>query len=232
MRFSLEFMQSNTPHPVSTLKLVEARYMYWYSLTPLDVILLRDAKPFLPGARAWAGSVFPPNGHTLVGALRSILGNKSDISLKGVFFCRETTDQGNLDLYLPRPLGFFHSKPLIPLAWYDHHYLNQVIWDNQQPCPLVSKKIEESSIKAEKVKCRQYLPWRVIANYLTQGIIPAQDWQLQNPGEDQPWIVETRSHNSIQPDSKQVKDSDGYFVENAIRMLPGWKLAVSSSPQI
>jgi hypothetical protein len=30
--------------------------MYWYTLTPLDVILLRDAKPFTPGERAWAGS--------------------------------------------------------------------------------------------------------------------------------------------------------------------------------
>lgn len=30
--------------------------MFWYTLTPLDVLLLRDAKPFTPGERAWAGS--------------------------------------------------------------------------------------------------------------------------------------------------------------------------------
>lgn len=58
--------------------------MYWYSLTPIDVLLLRDAKPFTPGERAWAGSVFPPNGHAIAGALRGCLGTKKTIfKLKG-----------------------------------------------------------------------------------------------------------------------------------------------------
>ena len=34
--------------------------MPWYTITPLDTVLFRDAKPFAPGERAWAGSVFPP----------------------------------------------------------------------------------------------------------------------------------------------------------------------------
>ncbi|MFM7714712.1 MAG: type III-B CRISPR module-associated Cmr3 family protein, partial [Microcystis sp.] len=46
--------------------------MYWYTITPLDVLLLRDAKPFSPGERAWAGSTFPPNGHTIAGALSAL----------------------------------------------------------------------------------------------------------------------------------------------------------------
>ncbi|MFN5658855.1 MAG: type III-B CRISPR module-associated Cmr3 family protein, partial [Pseudanabaena sp.] len=39
--------------------------MFWYKLTPLDVLMFRDAKPFSPQERAWAGSVFPPNNHAI-----------------------------------------------------------------------------------------------------------------------------------------------------------------------
>jgi CRISPR-associated protein (Cas_Cmr3) len=46
--------------------------IYWYTLTPLDVLLFRDAKPFTPGERAWAGGNFPPTGHAISGAIRSI----------------------------------------------------------------------------------------------------------------------------------------------------------------
>ncbi|TVQ42979.1 MAG: CRISPR-associated protein Cmr3 [Gloeocapsa sp. DLM2.Bin57] len=204
--------------------------MYWYSITPLDVILLRDAKPFSPGTRAWAGSIFPPNGHTIVGALRSILPNKSDIQLKGVFFCRETANQDHL-LYLPRPFGFLKSQALIPLTWYDNHYLNQIIWDKQQTCPLVAETKDYNSQtedeEEEEKKYRQFLPWDIVAKYLDTGKIAASDWELQHPGEDKPWTIETRSHNTIQADTKQVKDSDGYFVENAIRLKTGWKLAIA-----
>ncbi|MEY3825971.1 MAG: hypothetical protein RLZZ148_785 [Cyanobacteriota bacterium] len=30
----------------------------------------------------------------------------------------------------------------------------------------------------------------------------------------------------MKPGSKQVEDADGYFVEKAIRMLPGWSIAI------
>lgn len=56
--------------------------MFWYTLTPYDVLLFRDAKPFTPGERAWAGSVFPPNGHTLAGAIRGLLGKKSHLTAR------------------------------------------------------------------------------------------------------------------------------------------------------
>ncbi len=61
--------------------------MYWYTLTPLDIWLFRDAKPFTPGERAWAGSVFPPNGHTIAGALRGLLQSHHDLTLCGPFLC-------------------------------------------------------------------------------------------------------------------------------------------------
>ncbi len=65
--------------------------MYWYKLTPLDVLMLRDAKPFSPQQRAWAGSVFPPNGHTLAGALRGLIGDKKDLKITVYFYAIKPT---------------------------------------------------------------------------------------------------------------------------------------------
>ncbi|MFS8902211.1 hypothetical protein NW845_12730, partial [Synechococcus sp. H60.2] len=48
--------------------------MSWFVLSPLDVWMFRDARPFAPGERAWATSGFPPSGHTLAGALLAHLG--------------------------------------------------------------------------------------------------------------------------------------------------------------
>ncbi|WP_107667203.1 type III-B CRISPR module-associated protein Cmr3 [Cyanothece sp. BG0011] len=201
--------------------------MYWYTLTPTDVLMLRDAKPFSPQERAWAGSVFPPNGHTIAGALRGLLGKKDKLKIKGVFFCRETAN--GMDLYLPRPLGFVGSTPLIPLEWHKKSPLKHIFWDKTQPCPLIKKSLENTQDDQEDdaEKYRQYLPSNVIKTYLETGYIEEKDWKLQHKGEDKPWAIETRSHNALENDSKKVKDADGYFVENAIRMLPGWHLAIA-----
>ncbi len=209
--------------------------MFWYTLTPLDVLLLRDAKPFTPGERAWAGSVFPPNGHTIAGAL-SVLLNRSQnyqYKLKGPFLCF-----GGETLYFPRPLGFVRSTPLIPLdsEWNpDFPLLNQALWNHNKPCPLVkpngTRSGNEDKDGSDK-EFRQYLPYEVIKEYLKTGGIEQKDWTPQNQGEVKPWTVETRPHNAILEGTRQVKDADGYFVENAIRLQPGWSLAIGINQEI
>ena len=63
--------------------------MNWYTITPLDVYVFKMLKPFTPGERAWAGSVFPPNGHTIAGALRKLLGDGGVLQvLRPVFVSR------------------------------------------------------------------------------------------------------------------------------------------------
>lgn len=202
--------------------------MFWYTLTPLDVLLLRDAKPFTPGERAWAGSVFPPNNHTLAGAIRGLLNDKADLELTGPFLAYENT------LYLPRPFGFVGSSPLVPLEWEEGSNLKQSMWNHQLPCPLVkpagSKKDEDDNKKQKKD--RQFLPEDVVKKYLECGKIDEGDWKPKNPAEIKPWKVETRPHNAIQEGTRQVKDSDGYFVENAIRIMPGWSLAIGINQDI
>lgn len=204
--------------------------MYWYTLTPTDVLMLRDAKPFSPQERAWAGSVFPPNGHTIAGALRGLLGTKDNFKLKGVFFVKETlrqdTNNPEFTLYFPSPLGFVGNKPLIPLNWDKSLSLNHIFWDQTKPCPLTTKKPDHQEDKQDK-KYRKYLPYEAILNYLQDSKFQEGDLLQLNDEPETPWKIETRSHNSIETNTKQVKDADGYFVENAIRMLPGWHLAIA-----
>jgi CRISPR-associated protein Cmr3 len=86
----------------------------------------------------------------------------------------------------------------------------------------------------------------VVEKYLEKGEISHDDWLLKTgeidlserivkPGDDrksQPWTVETRPHNAMTDGTRQVKDADGYFVENAIRLQPGWSLAIGIDQEI
>ena len=214
--------------------------MYWYKLTPLDILMLRDAKPFSPQERAWAGSIFPPNGHTIAGAFRGILGERKDFKIVGPFLCYQNTKN---TLYLPRPLGFAKSVPLVPLTWETESYINNALWDKTQPCPLVkphNKKDDDEDDKDDFVKCsgvetkfRQYLPYCVVKKYLETGKIDKNDWNIiKDSHEDKPWDEETRSHNSIEPGTKQVKVPDGYFVEKAIRLHQNWSFVIGINHEI
>jgi CRISPR-associated protein Cmr3 len=214
--------------------------MNWYKLTPLDILMLRDAKPFSPQERAWAGSIFPPNGHTIAGAFRGILGERKDFKIVGPFLCYQNTKN---TLYLPRPLGFVKSVPLVPLTWETESYINNALWDKTQPCPLVrphNSKDDDEDDKDDFVKCsgvetkfRQYLPYCVVKKYLKTGKIDKNDWNIiKDSHEDKPWDEETRSHNSIEPGTKQVKVPDGYFVEKAIRLHQNWSFVIGINHEI
>jgi CRISPR-associated protein Cmr3 len=201
--------------------------IYWYTIAPVDILLFRDAKPFIPGERAWAASVFPPSGHTIAGAIRSIV--PGQIELTGPFLCYHNK------LYLPRPLNFVNTDRLIPLVWHKQHPLSgQIIWDESQPNPLVIQQQDSPSGEQAKTeqKYRQYLPADAIESFLKTGtiarellIVPEAEAKDLNSAQ-QPWQTETRSHNSIDNQTRQVKDSSSYFIENAIRLLPNWTIAI------
>lgn len=200
-------------------------------------MLFRDAKPFTPGERAWAGSTFPPNGHAIAGALRGLLNKAEEFRLVGPFLCRNQT------LYFPRPLGFDKSTPLVPLAWESNSHFHQALWDESKPCPLVKPVCEASADEDEEddvffagdaeKKYRQYLPYEVVREYLETGQIDQKHWAAEAQShEDKPWTSETRPHNTLEAGTRQVKDADGYFVENAIRLHAGWSLAIGIDTKI
>lgn len=201
--------------------------VYWYTITPLDVLMFRDAKPFTPGERAWAGSTFPPNGHAIAGALRGLLSKTNDekltFNMKGPFLCHNQT------LYFPRPLNYVESTPLVPLEWDEQHPLQgQMKYDESKPCPLVKpswsdKKLNDHD-EDEETLLADYLPYEVIMKYVQEGNITPDDWKK---GFAKPWTVEVRSHNALETGTRQVKEADGYFVEKAIRLKDGWSLAIA-----
>ena len=213
--------------------------MQWYTITPLDVLLFRDAKPFSPGERAWAASVFPPNGHALAGALRGILQETVQFKLVGPFLCYDQ------QLYFPFPLGYDASTApfptaLTPLSWEGkNHHLHGLLMtspENLQPMVQVSgAKVETNGKKSPYF---QFLPYSAILKYLQEGQISEQNWQKigeelpsaikqqLEQGNTYPWQIETRPHNKIKSETRQVEDQDGYFVENAVRLWEGWSLAV------
>ena len=199
--------------------------MFWYRLIPLDVLLLRDAKPFTPSERAWAGSTFPPTGDTIAGAVRGLLGETLDLQLTGPFLCRQV--QHEQKLYFPRPLGFVGDRSLIPLPWIDPS--NQMKFDKSAPQPLVTafdpQLNNDPDDDAQSPKYRQYLPVDVVLEYLKSGQIDREDWVCECDSEEKPWKIESRSHNSIEPGTRQVKDESGYFVENAVRLHRDWSIA-------
>ena len=159
--------------------------IYWYTLTPLDVLLFRDAKPFTPGERAWAGGSFPPTGHAISGAIRSILGDRPE-KIVGPFFCYEQST-----LYFPRPLGFAGKDPLLPLGWVPEHPLKDgLLWDKFQPMPLVKsvQAASDGSIDRDETKYRQYLPHETVVKYSVIRENPqlfASKYQRILPTEDE-----------------------------------------------
>jgi CRISPR-associated protein Cmr3 len=200
--------------------------MFWYRLIPLDVLLLRDAKPFTPGERAWAGSTFPPTGDAIAGAVRGLLGETVDLKLTGPFLCRQVRNEQIL--YFPRPLGFVGDRSLIPLPWLDRD--DRMKFEKSAPQPLVipfdpKQTSDEPDEDTEPLKYRQYLPADVVLKYLESGEIASKDWVCKCDSEAKPWKIESRSHNSIEPGTRQVKDESGYFVENAVRLHPDWSIA-------
>ncbi|NEO26374.1 MAG: CRISPR-associated protein Cmr3 [Kamptonema sp. SIO4C4] len=198
--------------------------MYWYTLTPLDVLLFRDAKPFTPGQRAWAGSIFPPTGHTLAGALRTVL-ETDQLTLSGPFLCYNQT------LYLPKPLNYVSGQSLIPVPWLPKTHASQSMqWDKSQPAPLVKQirdlENDDNFSNHKKPKDRQYLPSYLVKKLLNNEALTKTDWECKIGESPQPWDIESRPHNALEIGTRQVKASDGYFVENAVRLHKGWTLAI------
>lgn len=192
--------------------------MSWFTLSPLDVLMFRDAKPFSPGERAWASGGFPPTGHVIAGAVQAHLGRKVTLRIRGPFLC---FDQ---QLYLPRPLHLFQGQSLMPMSWVDpQDPYHQCLWDPSRPAPLVATQMDPNI--SAKDKGPAYVKATVVMQ-AQQG----KGWHLQD-GIQPPWETEIRPHNTIQEGSRQVKESDGYFVETCIRLKSGWSLAVSIEMQ-
>ncbi len=193
----------------------------WFTITPLDVWMFRDAKPFSPGERAWAGSLFPPPGQAIAGAVRGLLGEKVQLELAGPFLC-------HLDhLYLPRPLSYLGKDLLLPIPWLSQNHparLGQ--FDPRLPAPLAR---EQQSAEPTGPKVTQPSHWSIdeIKKLLGANQVQLPLEVAANSEQDsQPWTEEVRPHNAMDPGTRRVKGEDGYFVERSVRLQEGWSIAL------
>lgn len=82
----------------------------WYKIDPIDLLLMREAKPFSPGDGSWAKGQFPPLPITVFQALRSATPwqeNSRDhqsrrLTFTGPFLLHDSPE-GETTLWLPTP---------------------------------------------------------------------------------------------------------------------------------
>jgi CRISPR-associated protein Cmr3 len=201
--------------------------LFWHTLTPVDVWMFRDAKPFSPRERAWAGSTFPPSGHAIAGALKSTFAGLEDrFILRGPFLCF------NDRLYFPRPLNYVGLQRLVPAPWLPaDHPCQQMTWDLRYPAPLVLPEplpMDEGDKQKEQEKqFRHYLPYEVVKRLLGGTALTKADWTCGSGESKEPWSIENRAHNALEQGTRQVKSENGYFLEKVVRLHQGWCLAIA-----
>ena len=228
---------------------------HWYSITPLDVLLFREAKPFSPGMGSWAKGAFPPMPTTTFQALRSLLPKYSqkerDLSFIGVFL----QDRDGM-LWLPTPKDLVAiRKPTEDLSESDDYSESVQQWDALtclKPCdtsqaqwrslsfsqsrltrdtdvdqaytqlsPMVPQ-LTTSQIEDKSYICGRPLPWMRASALL--GYLKGETAFEMTDFCDDPWDTQIMPHIHMQTGQRQVKESDGYFTEVAIRLRPGWQL--------
>ena len=216
--------------------------MHWYTITPLDILLFRDCKPFSPGVGSWAKGLFPPMPITVFQALRSLLPKSSnqderikrDLTFLGPFLL-----DNNHTLWLPTPKDLVCLYPpgkdrktasddwseiqrLQPIDC-QHGMWKHLVFDEGQINPLVLNKKWNGSISPPK-------PW-IKAEALFKYLEGEKDW-CKEDFHSNPWRTQVLPHIHMQADKRQVKDADGYFTEVAVRLEDGWCFVAAFSEEI
>ena len=225
--------------------------MFGYAIEPLDILLFREAKPFSPGEGAWAKSLFPPLPITVFQALRSIedfYGSEKEDKQRNVNFIGPFLMDAENQIWLPTPKDLIALKigsedENLNQKSIDWHRLErlrpksgQSNWeylvfpdDSLEPMVPPQLNTERESTNREYV-CGMPKPWikaTALCQYL-EGTLPTSPNDFCND----PWAVQVLPHIHMETGARQVRDSDGYFTEVAIRLKPGWKLVAGMSKEI
>lgn len=216
--------------------------MYWYTITPLDVLLFRDCKPFSPGEGSWAKGLFPPMPITVFQALRSLLEKRTEkeqriqrnFSFLGPFLLE------NYTLWLPTPKDLVclyppgqdrktasdkweHIQRLQPVDC-NHAAWKHLGFETAQIPPLVLKEKWNGDTGQPK-------PWIKASALFCRYFKGKNDWQ-KDDFEKNPWETQVLPHIHMNANTRQVKDADGYFTEVAVRLKAGWQFVAAFSEEI
>lgn len=223
--------------------------MHWYKIDPLDVLLFRESKPFIPGEGSWAKGIFPPLPSPVFQALRSLSSSQSkqeqgmgrNLEFIGPFILDEKET-----LWLPTPkdlicVGLKSEKGeeeenhkdetsnwkritrLQPPNYQTTNEWEHVLYDGNSLPPMVSPKLETNELI-----CGRPHPWikaEALGEYLLKGNMPKNQCDFHKD----PWDVQILPHIQMKPGERQVKDEEGYFTEVATRLKSGWILVAGIS---
>jgi CRISPR-associated protein Cmr3 len=218
--------------------------MRWYKITPLDILLFRDCKPFSPGEGSWAKGLFPPMPIAVFQALRSVslLSTSDESGDRKLEFLGPFLLDSNYTLWLPTPKDLVCLYPsgvdrkIASDGWEKIQRLQPVcsesekwkhlVFDDTAINPLVVDKKWDGTISPPK-------PWikaKALFDYL-EGRKNYTNWDKKD-FHGNPWKTQVLPHIQMQADKRQVKDSDGYFTEVAVRMEEGWSFVAAFSGDI
>lgn len=223
--------------------------MFWYTIEPLDVLLFREAKPFSPGEGSWAKSLFPPLPITVFQALRSLLpltvkddkNKERNVKFIGPFLMDDKNQ-----LWLPTPKDLIgiktggededkeavSNKPIIDwnrldrlLPKSEQSNWDYLVFPHDSLDPMMPPQLNKEYV------CGAPKPWikaKALCQYLQGELTTISTEDFCND----PWSVQVLPHIHMESGARQVRDSDGYFTEVAIRLKPGWKLAAGIDKKI
>ncbi|MGP1383446.1 MAG: type III-B CRISPR module-associated Cmr3 family protein [Thainema sp.] len=163
--------------------------MTWYRITPLDVLLFRDSRPFSPGEGSWAKGLFPPMPITVFHGLRSLLPQRTqedkrqrrkdnrlrDLDFLGPFLCDPA---GQLWLPTPKDLICLYPKDVGAKKASDRW----VAVRRLQPAPQ-DDAWKHLAFDADTYQAPMVTPYAV-----HQETLPCNGGQHKRIGEPQPWI--------------------------------------------
>jgi CRISPR-associated protein Cmr3 len=209
--------------------------MQWYFVTPLDVLLFRESKPFSPGDGSWAKGLFPPMPITVFQAMRSLLpqrhqDKKRDLEFIGVFLV-----DGDGTIWLPTPKDLIlelketsQDRKKAGQAWETVRRLVPLSPEAPEWEDIVSsQQVGQAMVPPPEIATDRLgvpLPWMkasALKTYLDGQSIVGDDVFCGNP-----WDLQILPHIHMQAGLRQVREEAGYFTEVAVRMKPGWRLLV------
>jgi CRISPR-associated protein Cmr3 len=228
--------------PLPPLRSTPTDSLQWYTITPLDLLLFRESKPFSPGEGSWAKSLFPPMPTTVFQALRQVAQEsrldratkQRDLEYLGTFLL----DQ-NQTLWLPTPKDLVCVYPADSDRKVASNQWQQIL--RLQPVPTEPNQEAWSSlcfpqngnltamVVLEPVtgKLGQPQPWMKAAKLLDY-LNGSTDFTSADFHAD-PWHTQIQPHIHMQSDTRQVRDTEGYFTEAAIRLESGWQFVAALS---
>ena len=212
--------------------------MKWYKLTPLDVLLFRESKPFSPGEASWAKGIFPPLPSTVFQALRTALPIYNpkhpirDLNFLGPFLMdssqtlwlptpkdllavgtkREGEDETEDDKFKDSANTWSGITRLVPSNSLE-------TWKHLENSQSVSAMVPPL-LESKEFICGRPKPW-IKATALCKYLQGENSFET-NDFEDDPWEVQVLPHIDMQEGTRQVKVESGYFTEVATRIKPGW----------